>query len=59
MTKRKETGIEWLRVLPASKRLGLPRSTLLHRIAKGEHRTKSVGGTLFVAVPKQAADAAA
>jgi hypothetical protein len=50
MTKRKEE-MEWLRMAPAARRLGLPRTTLINRVAKGEHKTKLIGGTLFVAVP--------
>lgn len=50
MSKRKEQ-MEWLRMAPAARRLGVARTTLINRVAKGEHRTKLVGDTLFVAVP--------
>lgn len=55
MTKRKETRTEWLRMTDAARRLGVPRTTLIHRVAKGEHKTKTLGGTLFVAVEAQPA----
>jgi hypothetical protein len=59
MTKRKEP-MEWMRMAPAARRLGIPRTTLINRVAKGEHKTKMVGDTLFVAVPfKPQQDAAA
>lgn len=58
MTKRKEQ-MEWLRMAPAARRLGIPRTTLINRVAKGEHKTKLIGDTLFVAVPKEAAEMAA
>ncbi|MBY0490662.1 MAG: hypothetical protein K2R93_12540 [Gemmatimonadaceae bacterium] len=54
MTKRKETRIEWVRMAEAARRLKVPRTTLIHRVAKGEHKTKVVGDTVFVAVPKAA-----
>jgi hypothetical protein len=43
--------MEWMRMAPAARRLGIPRTTLINRVAKGEHKTKMVGDTLFVAVP--------
>ena len=58
MSKRKEQ-MEWLRMAPAARRLGIPRTTLINRVAKGEHKTKLIGDTLFVSVPKVATDAAA
>lgn len=58
MTKRKEQ-VEWLRMANAARRLGVPRTTLINRVAKGEFKTRTVDDTLFIAVPVEAADAAA
>lgn len=52
MRQRKETPTEWVRMTEAARRLGVPRTTLINRVAKGEHKTKVLGDTLFVAVPK-------
>lgn len=43
--------MEWLRMTDAARRLGVPRTTLINRVAKGDHKAKTVGGTLFVLVP--------
>ena len=57
-TKRKEL-TQWLRVATAAKALGVPRTTLVYRIAKGEYRTKTVGNVLFVALPVAAGESRA
>lgn len=58
MTKRKEQ-VEWLRMASAARRIGVPRTTLINRVAKGEFKTKVVDDTLFIAVPVEAAKSAA
>lgn len=59
MTERKEPGTEWVRMAKAARRLGVPRTTLINRVAKGEFRTMTVDDTLFVAIPVAAGAAAA
>lgn len=55
MTKRKESRVTWVRMAEAARRLDVPRTTLINRVAKGEHKTKTIGNTLFVAVPVEQA----
>lgn len=58
--KRKNPPTEWLRPADLAKRLGVPRTTLINRIARGDYKTKKLGGVLFVQVPqKKAAEKAA
>lgn len=49
--KRKKTRSEWLRVTDAAKQLGVPRTTLINRIARGDFKTRKLGGVLFVQMP--------
>ena len=54
-TKRKSPTTEWLRAAPAAKRLGIPRTTLINRVARGDFKTRKLGDVLFIAVPVQTA----
>jgi hypothetical protein len=52
--KRKNPSTVWYRQAEAARRLGIPRTTLISRLARGDFRTSKRGGTLFVALPSDA-----